>query len=93
MDAWKCLLGVGEAAWRAVVVLYGLVHGLGMPGCMLAVGASLQLARWGLRLTALESEQLEVPARRSRALGRLLQACGAAFCAIAMVALVRQLVR
>jgi len=93
MDAWKSLRGVGEAAWHGVVGLYQLVHGLGMPGCLVAVAAGLQLARWGLCLTEDDGGQVEAPARRSRALGQLLQACGSAFCAIAMVALVRQLVR
>ena len=93
MDAWNRALGVADAAWQGVVILYGLVLGLGMPGCMLAVAAGLQVARWGLRLAAEDEWEPDAAARMARALGQLLQAFGSAFCAIAMVALVRQLVR
>ena len=92
MDAWDRVLSIGKTAWHAVVHLHGLLQGAGVAGCVLAVAAGLQMARWGLRLTA-DDWKPAPPARRARALGPLLQACGAAVCAIAMVALVRQLVR
>ncbi|WP_139237482.1 hypothetical protein [Variovorax sp. OV329] len=85
---------LADAAWHEVVVVYTLVRALGVAGCALGVAAGLQVARWGLYLTTDEPDETAArPRARRAALGQLLQVCGSAFCAIAMVALVRQLVR
>ena len=92
MDVGHWALSACEAAWRCVSFVYEAVRALGTVGCMLAVGAGLQMGYRGLRLTEQESAPL-APARRSRVVGRLLQLCGIVLCAFASVALARHMVR
>jgi hypothetical protein len=107
MNAWDCAVVLCVWTWYLLAGLYGMLHSLGIAGCMVAVAVGWRANRWGLSLTSQYSwnsdgiQAARQAGRRHPAvpkappqwlLGCLLQIGSTILTAIAMIALVRAMI-